>query len=42
MIKDVLPHTMGILPVGGLLLPLLASFGLLEFVGTMLEPIMKV
>lgn len=41
MIKDVLPHTMGILPVGGLLLPLLASFGLLEFVGTMLEPIMR-
>lgn len=41
MIKEVLPHTMGILPVGGLLLPLLASFGLLEFIGTLLEPIMR-
>lgn len=41
MIKDVLPHTMCILPIGGLFLPFLASFGILQVVGALLEPIMR-
>ncbi len=41
MIKDVLPFTVSILPIGGAVLPFLTAYGLLEIVGAILEPIMR-
>ncbi|SKC80880.1 YjiH family protein [Maledivibacter halophilus] len=41
MVTDILPFTITIIPVGGAVLPLLASFGLLDVIGSVLEPIMR-
>ncbi|WP_352418603.1 nucleoside recognition domain-containing protein [Proteiniborus sp.] len=41
MIREIFPFTIGCLTVGGLVLPLLTSYGILELVGVMLEPIMR-
>lgn len=41
MVTDILPFTITIIPVGGAVLPLLASFGLLDAIGGILEPIMR-
>lgn len=41
MIGDTLNLTISIIPIGGMVLPLLASYGLLEVVGSMLEPFMR-
>lgn len=41
MVTEILPYTITIIPVGGAVLPLLASFGLLDVIGGVLEPIMR-
>ncbi|WIV13059.1 nucleoside recognition domain-containing protein [Proteiniborus sp. MB09-C3] len=41
MIREIFPFTIGCLTVGGLVLPLLTSYGILELAGVMLEPIMR-
>lgn len=41
VIKSVVRYTAWILPIGGACVPLLLDFGVLEFVGTLLEPLMR-
>lgn len=41
MIREIFPFTIGCLVIGGLALPLLTKYGLLELIGTLLEPIMR-
>ncbi len=41
MIKEVLPFTISILPIGGAVLPFLTAYGILELVGAILEPVMR-
>lgn len=41
MIFEIFPFTCGCLTVGGMVLPLLTHYGILEFVGILLEPIMR-
>lgn len=41
MIYEIFPFTYGCLTIGGMLLPLLTAYGILEFVGILLEPIMR-
>lgn len=41
MIREIFPFTIGCLTVGGLVLPLLTAYGILELAGVMLEPIMR-
>lgn len=41
MIREIFPFTIGCLVIGGLVLPLLTKYGLLDFIGTLLEPIMR-
>ena len=41
MIREIFPFTIGCLTIGGFVLPLLTSYGILELAGVMLEPIMR-
>ncbi|MDO5690817.1 MAG: nucleoside recognition domain-containing protein [Tissierellia bacterium] len=41
MIVEIFPFTIGCLTIGGLILPLLTQYGILEFIGVQLEPIMR-
>jgi len=41
MIREIFPFTIGCLVIGGLVIPLLTKYGLLDFIGTLLEPLMR-